>query len=244
MKKSILILSLLISASLYSKNFTVGAFATNSNNLFYTDNKVTYMPYLDIRYENFRFSGTELSANVFDHYNLSVDVFADFLDGYSLRASDMKDGYRSINRRRSQVAFGVGATYNLSDYFNGLSMNANFSKGKRGSHGELSLNQQMEIIPNFMGASIGVNGKYFSNSYTKYYFGISEDEVAGNITHDYNPSSATSLGANISLECYLNENISLNAFYKIDRYSKEIRKSPITKDGFVNTVGAGVKFSF
>ena len=108
---------------------------------------------------------------------------------------------------------------------------------------ELSLSYAYPVGEKFI-LSPSINAAYFSKKYTDYYFGVDRDELGGNITNEYNPDGAFEFGAGLSGIYSFTKHISAMIFVNVSKYSSEVRKSPITKDKTITSVGVGLKYTF
>ena len=155
----------------------------------------------------------------------------------------MDDGYKSIKKRKFQQTIGLKADIGLNEISEKLTLSPYFSVGNRGSQVGASLSYAYPVGEKFI-LSPSISATYFSKKYTDYYFGVDRDEVGGNITNEYNPDGAFEFGTGLAGVYSFTKHISGMIFVNISRYSSEVRKSPITKDKTIASVGAGLKYTF
>ena len=199
--------------------------------------------FVDMSYKNLYLEGTEIGAEFINTDRFSATVFAELQDGFSIKGSKMDDGYKSIKRRKFQQTFGIKADIGLNEISENLTLSPYFSVGNRGSQVGTSLSYAYPIGEKFV-LSPSINATYFSKKYTDYYFGVDRDELGGNITSEYNPDGAFEYGAGLAGIYSFTKHISGMIFVNISRYSSKVRKSPITKDKAIVSVGAGLKYTF
>lgn len=244
MKKIILTLAALAicsTATLAQENkFSVGM-GVGTTNHFYHGDEITFpTPFFDVRYDNFFITGTNIGYDVVSEDSITLSLFVKPFDGFPIKASKMDHDYDSIDERKTQIALGAIAAYDLPAY--DMTALVSFSGGERGFKGEASLVKpynfgSFTLIPS-------VSATFYSEDYTDYYFGIDSDERGGKIKDSYSPSSAYSLGINLAAEYYLTEKITLLAFLSADKFSSEIGDSPIIDNSTLLKMGVGAKYSF
>ena len=246
MKKYLLIVLALFSVTAmanddFKASVTVG-YGTNDS--VYKGREYYRIPaFINMSYKNLYLEGTEIGAEFINTDRFSATVFAEFQDGFSIKGSKMDDGYKSIKRRKFQQTIGLKADIGLNEISEKLALSPYFSVGKRGSQVGASLSYAYPIGEKFI-LSPSINATYFSKKYTDYYFGVDRDELGGNITNEYNPDGAFEFGAGLSGIYSFTKHISAMIFVNVSKYSSEVRKSPITKDKTITSVGVGLKYTF
>ena len=171
--------------------------------------------------------------------NLSVTGSVIFSDGFKLKPNEMKEGYRSIKKRNTQVAAGGSIGYN----FENIATNVSLQGGKRGMSGGMDVTVYLPITEKF-GTFAETNVTLYSKKYTDYYFGIKENEIGGKITSKYSPKSSYSYGFGVGSNYAFNDRFGVFALAGLTKYSKEIRKSPIVNNKTSYHVTVGTSFSF
>lgn len=244
MKKIILTLAALAicsTATLAQENkFSVGM-GVGTTNHFYHGDEITFpTPFFDVRYDNFFITGANIGYDVYNEDSVTLSLFVNPFDGFPIKASKLDHGYDSIDERKTQIALGAIAAYDLPAY--DMTALVSFAGGERGFKGEASLVKpynfgSFTLIPS-------VSATFYSEDYTDYYFGIDSDERGGKIKDSYSPSSAYSLGINLAAEYYLTDKITLLAFLSADKFSSEIGDSPIIDNSTLLKMGVGAKYSF
>lgn len=245
MKKLITFLSAFLicsSLSLAQENkLTVGAGVGTSNH-FYNGDSITFpIPVFDVRYDNFFISGWTMGYDIYNEDDLTMSLFLNPLDGFPIKGSKMDSGYKNIDERKTQAAVGMVVSYKL-DFYDMTALVA-VSGGERGMKGETRIFKPFRVTDSFaLIPSIGAS--FYSSDYTDYYFGIDSNELDRKITETYSPSTAYSIGLNLSAEYYLNDKITLLAFLSADKFSSEISDSPIIDNSTLFLMGVGAKYSF
>jgi len=199
--------------------------------------------FINMSYKNLYLEGTEIGAKFIDTERFDSSVFFELQDGHYIKPSKMDSGYRTIKKRKFQQTFGLKADVRLDEISKNLTLSPYFSVGNRGSQVGTSLSYAYPIGEKFV-LSPSINATYFSKKYTDYYFGVDRDELGGNITNEYNPDGAFEFGTGLAGVYSFTKHISGMIFVNVSRYSSEVRKSPITKDKTIASVGAGLKYTF
>ena len=210
-------------------------------NLYKTKKKSGYMPYATF---NSNFANLEISLGSLDYSqkiteDLSITGSVIFSDGFKLKPNEMKEGYRSIKKRNTQVAAGGRIGYN----FENIATNVSLQAGKRGMSGGMDVTVYLPITEKFV-TFAETNATLYSKKYTDYYFGIKDSEIGGKITSKYSPKSSYSYGFGVGSNYAFNDKFGVFALAGLTKYSKEIRKSPIVNNKTSYHVTVGTSFSF
>ena len=246
MKKYLLtILALFSVAAIANDDFKVSVTAGyGTGGSIYKGRESNGIPaFINMSYKNLYLEGTGIGAEFINTDRFSATVFAELQDGFSIKGSKMDDGYKSIKKRKFQQTIGLKADIGLNEISEKLTLSPYFSVGNRGSQVGASLSYAYPVGEKFI-LSPSISATYFSKKYTDYYFGVDRDEVGGNITNEYNPDGAFEFGTGLAGVYSFTKHISGMIFVNISRYSSEVRKSPITKDKTIASVGAGLKYTF
>lgn len=242
-KKYILIALILASSSLFANSFSVGGLAKKQNGLYKGVEDVNYLPYVNIKINNFYINGTELGYKFLDNSDFSLTAFSNLQDGYAIKAKNMDYGYKTINQRNKQITAGLKANFPFhikNEKFN-LSTSGEF--GKKGIKSTLNLSKFFRPLENLIFIP-NVNLKYFDKDYTRYYFGVKKSELGGAIKNEYNPSASYSIGLGLYTEYYFSKSFSVFTYLSAEKFSKQVKKSPITKADILTNIGLGLKYSF
>lgn len=210
-------------------------------NLYKTKKKSSYMPYATF---NSNFANLEISLGSLGYSqkiteDLSITGSVIFSDGFKLKPNKMKEGYRSIKKRNTQVAAGGRIGYN----FENIATNVSLQGGKRGMSGGVDVTVYLPITEKFV-TFAETNATLYSRKYTDYYFGIKENEIGEKITSKYSPKSSYSYGFSVGSNYAFNDRFGVFALAGLTKYSKEIRKSPIVNNKTRYHVTVGTSFSF
>ena len=238
MKKYLLtILALFSVAAIANDDFKVSVTAGyGTGGSIYKGRESNGIPaFINMSYKNLYLEGTGIGAEFINTDRFSATVFAELQDGFSIKGSKMDDGYKSIKKRKFQQTIGLKVDIGLNEISENLTLSPYFSVGNRGSQVGASLSYAYPIGEKFV-LSPSINATYFSKKYTDYYFGVDRDELGGN--------GAFEFGAGLAGIYSFTKHISGMLFVNISRYSSEVRKSPITKDKTIASVGAGLKYTF
>lgn len=208
------------------------------------DDNVTPLPLIDIRYDNFYVEGVNIGYQAYKNELLTMSIFLDPLAGFPVEGKDMKNGYKSIDDRETQAMLGIKGDFNISNI--DMRGTALVQAGEHGSKARVSLFKvismdKFRIIPS---AFIS----YYSADFSDYYFGISEKEVVRNnsskITGTYEADGALSAGLRITGDYSINDRLSLLIFLGAERFSDEIKDSPIVENSTIYSAGVGAKYFF
>lgn len=242
-KRHILTAIFLISNLAFSNSISVGGVVGKRSGLYRGSEDTLILPYIRANYNNLYIDGTQVGYKFLNTDVLGLTAYSNLYDGHSIKSSNMDYGYKSIEERKKQITGGLRLEAPLNIVGEKINLKTSVEAGKRGAHGKLELSKIIKfadnfvIIPNF-------NSRYFDKDYTRYYFGISESELGGAIKEKYRPNNSYTLGAGIYAEYFFNRAFSTFAYASLDKYSKQVRRSPIIKNDIVTNVGVGLKFSF
>lgn len=242
-KRYILATLLLISNLVYSNSISVGGAVGKRSGLYKGSEDTVILPYVKANYANFYIDGTQVGYKFLNTDVLDLTVYSSLQDGHSIKASNMDYGYKSINERKKQITGGLKLEAPLNIVGEDINLRTSIEAGRRGAHGKLELSKVIKFADNFI-IIPNLNSRYFEKDYTRYYFGISDNELGGAIKERYRPDNAYTLGVGIYSEYFFNRAFSMFAYAALDKYSKEVRRSPIIKNDIVTNVGVGLKFSF
>ncbi|BBM58245.1 MltA-interacting protein MipA [Leptotrichia trevisanii] len=246
MKKLVLLATLLNAVTIFAEKedghknkISIGG--AYFQDMYKTKKRSGYMPYATF---NSNFANLEISLGSLGYRqeiteNLSVTGSVIFSDGFKLKPNEMKEGYRSIKKRNTQVAAGGSIGYN----FENIATNVSLQGGKRGMSGGMDVTVYLPITEKF-GTFAETNVTLYSKKYTDYYFGIKENEIGGKITSKYSPKSSYSYGFGVGSNYAFNDKFGVFALAGLTKYSKEIRKSPIVNNKTSYHVTVGTSFSF
>ena len=232
MKKLVLLATLLNAVTIFAEKedghknkISIGG--AYFQDMYKTKKRSGYMPYATF---NSNFANLEISLGSLGYRqeiteNLSVTGSVIFSDGFKLKPNEMKEGYRSIKKRNTQVAASGSIGYN----FENIATNVSLQGGKRGMSGGMDVTVYLPITEKF-GTFAETNVTLYSKKYTDYYFGIKENEIGGKITSKYSPKSSYSYGFGVGSNYAFNDRFGVFALAGLTKYSKEIRKSPIVNN--------------
>ncbi|MGL4687070.1 MAG: MipA/OmpV family protein [Fusobacteriaceae bacterium] len=206
------------------------------------DSKAFALPLLDIEYNDFYIKGLSVGYNLYKNDAFTMSLFLDPLTGYAVKAKDMKDGYNKIDDRDTQAMFGAEVEMNTG--ISEIRTAVRFQAGKEGGSGKWSIYRafkadKLVIIPS-------VYASYFTSDYTDYYFGVSSSEASKNkyIDKSYNADGAASMGMALAGEYSFNEKLSIMMFLGVEKFSDEIKNSPIVENDVIFITGLGAKYYF
>ncbi|MGL4403038.1 MAG: MipA/OmpV family protein [Fusobacteriaceae bacterium] len=208
------------------------------------DNNAVPFPLLDIKYDNFYVQGMNIGYQAYRNDLLTMSIFLDPLAGFPVEGEDMKKGYKFIDDRETQAMLGVKADFDLSNI--DMRGTALFQAGEHGSKARATLFKvismdKFKIIPSAFVS-------YFTADFSDYYFGISEKEVlrgtGSKITGTYEADGAFSAGLKITGDYAVNDRLSLVIFLGAEKFSDEIKDSPIVENSTIYSAGVGAKYFF
>lgn len=245
MNKKILLtmLALITTTTFANVSVSIGGVVGKQSGLYRGSEDTKYLPYINAKYENFYIRGFEIGYKFLDTDILDLTAYSNLQDGHSIKGSNMEYGYRTINSRKKQITGGLRLEAPLNVLEETINLTTTLEGGRRGIHGGLKLSKPFYLANNFIIAP-NVNSKYFSKDYTRYYFGTTNEEIGGAIEKAYKPDNAYSIGVGLYAEYYFNKAFSIFGNIDIDKYSNEVRKSPIIKNQAVTNISVGAKYSF
>lgn len=211
------------------------------------DASARIFPIIDIMYGDLYIKNLDIGYNILkeDWYTFSIFVNPLSAAMFSIEGSDMSHGYRNIDDRKYQTM--LGGKIDVKTGIAGIKSSASLQGGKEGAMGSISLykpysvNEKIRIL-----SSVSYN--LYSEDFTDYYFGITNNEVRKSnfdkLTKSYSPDSSSSISLRLASEYIYNSNISLSAFLGIEKYSDEISESPIVENEILFVSGVGAKYNF
>ena len=271
MKKIILFMFILLSTWSFSESniptkeveskykFSLGFMTGYGNKLYQTDkDKINYIPFITLERENFYVKGTEMGYKNQINSKLTLTGFSQLFGGIGLQGtggvmggiqldnSDMKDGYKGIKDRDTQVEFGLRVGYNTN--FKKIKLVGEIRGGNKGRAGKISairpiiMNRKFIIIPQ-------VNFSLLNEDMIDYYFGVSEDEVNDSRNtkldrvYDANKFGFAS-ATGISIRYGFTPQLSIIYVTEIQYVGDEIGDSPIVDNRVNYFAGLGLIYYF
>lgn len=248
MKKRILLIFLALSAVAVAAEGiqTVGVAGNYSTSMYRGKNQIRPLPLVNLNYNRFFIKGLKPGFTLYEEpqfkVNALIDPLGGYFDGWTIKGSDMDKGYDEIDTRKSQFMYGLDVDFEFSEELIG---NINYLFGSKGSKGELSLtyiipvSERLVILPS-------ANVKYYQSKWVDYYTGVSKEEVNKNTKIDktHKGSDSFSVGASITVEYAVTEQLSANTFVGVEYFGDKISDSPIVKDSHRVYGGIGVRYSF
>lgn len=247
MKNRILLMFLALSAIVTAEGIqTVGVAGNYSTSIYKGKNQIRPLPLVNLNYNRFFIKGLKPGFTLYEEpqfkVNALIDPLAGYFDGWTIKGSDMDNGYDELDTRKSQFMYGLDVDFEFSEEVIG---NINYLFGSKGSKGELSLtyiipvNERLVILP-----SAGV--KYYQSKWVDYYTGVSSEEVSKNTKIDktYKGKDSFSASASLTVEYAVTEQLSANTFVGVEYFGDKISDSPIVKDNHRVYGGIGVRYSF
>lgn len=250
MKKNIfgiLALASIFSTTSFSSENKIGiGVGLGTSNKLYKKEDREYLPIptMDIEYGPLYIKGMSIGLNLIKDDIFAISLFVDPYNGFSAKGKDMKDGYKNIDERKYQAMFGakIDANTGLNDIRTMLTLKT----GEHGTVGRASIyktfriNDKLTLIP-----TIGMSG--YSGDYSDYYFGVSSGE-ANRSKYDklteYKANEAYSFDAGLIADYKLTDDIALNSFLGVNKFSDEISESPIVENDVIYMVSIGARYYF
>lgn len=224
--------------------FSMMSFSVNNNaseigvginverSLYYSKDRIMTSPFLelDLSLGNFYMRGTAGIGKIGYEQpltdNFSAEIFVTPFDGFPIKAKDLLPEYQSIKERKTQFTVGGGFNYYSDKWNAGISLEG--KGGKRGASGNMTLIKAFPVTDRFV-ISPYISATYYSSQYTRYYFGIKKSELGGNIKSVYKPKSAYSTSIGINTDYAVTKHLGIGVSVGWDKYSEQIKKSPIIK---------------
>ncbi len=229
----------------------LGVGANFEHSIYYSKHKTMTSPFLalDLSFGNFYMRGaagiSEIGYEQPFTDNFSVSLFVNPFDGFPIKGKDLLSGYQSIQERKTQFAFGWGLDYNLNGLF-GWKDTFISMEGKSGKHGassNVTLAKSFEVTKDWT-VTPYIGSSYYSSKYTDYYFGIKKSELGGKLTAVYKPKEAYATHVGINTDYAFTDNFGMGLTVGWDKYSKEIKQSPIIKRDSQLTSSLSLYFIF
>ena len=269
MKKLILIIFTLLSVLSFSDDnktteeseykLSLGFMTGYGSNLYnISGNDLSYIPFIGFERENLYILGTEIGYKHKLNSRLELTGFSQLfggagilgaggtISGTQLSSSDMEDGYKGIDSRKTQVEFGLRLGYNTN--FQRVKILGEVKGGERGAVAKISAVRPF-IITNKLFIIPQINFSLLNENMIDYYFGVTEDEVndsaSTKLDEAYNPDNfgyAPSVG--VSVRYSINPKFSVFSITEIQYVNDEIGDSPIVDNRANYFVGLGFKYNF
>lgn len=271
MKRIILFIFILLSVLSFSENnvpekeagpkykFSLGYMAGYGSKLYHIEEKQPhYVPIITLESKNLYVLGTEIGYRYRLNSKLTLTGFSQLFGGIALQGvggvigatqldnSDMEDGYKGIEDRKTQVEFGLRLGYNTG--FQRVKLLGEVRGGKIGGSGKISalrpivVTDKLLIIPQ-------INLSLLDKNMVDYYLGVSEDEVNDprnyKLDKAYDPDKfafASSIGLTGIYQ--FTENWSAFGLAEIQYVADEIGNSPIVDNRANYFVGLGLRYDF
>ena len=247
MKNRILLMFLTLSAIAAAEGIqTVGVAGNYSTSIYKGKNQIRPLPLVNLNYNRFFIKGLKPGFTLYEEpqfkVNAIIEPLGGYFDGWTVKGSNMDNGYDEIDTRKTQFMYGLDIDFEFSEEVIG---NINYLFGSKGSKGELSLtyiipvSERLVILP-----SAGV--KYYQSKWVDYYTGVSSEEVSKNTKIDktYKGKDSFSASASITVEYAVTEQLSANTFVGVECFGDKISDSPIVKDNHRVYGGIGIRYSF
>lgn len=250
MKKILILLGALtvLSTTALGNKTGVGLGVGVANSLYKgIDSKAYPIPLFDIEYGNFYVAGTDIGYKMWQNDMYTLSFFANPLEGYRVKASDMEEGYKDIEDRDLQ--FMGGLRLDADTGLMGIKTAVALSGGQHGAKGRLGFYKPYSVTEKFVIVP-GIHSIYYSKDFTDYYFGVDSKELGSNrkdnykLTSTYSPDSAYSVGINIVGEYRFRDNLAMSFFVGAEKFSKEIGDSPLVDEDYIIMGGTGIKYYF
>lgn len=271
MKKIILVLFTLLSVCSFSENnistkeeeskykFSLGFMTGYGSKLYQIDQKeMSYIPFITLERKNLYIRGTEIGYRHKLNSKLTLTGFSQLFGGVTLQGvggaigatqlnnSDMKDGYKGINDRKTQVEFGLRLGYNTN--FQRIKLVGEVRGGQRGGSGKISVIRPF-VVTNKLLIIPQINLSLVDKNMVDYYFGVSENEVndsrSTKLDEIYEPNKfAYASAVGISIRYKFTPNWSAFGLTEIQYVADEIGDSPIVDNRANYFVGLGLRYDF
>ncbi|MCF0162363.1 MAG: MipA/OmpV family protein [Fusobacterium necrophorum] len=246
MKKTLVILGFLsFNILTYSQEKTtslsIGVSGSYSKDIYKSKEKEkpSFLPVIFINYKGLYLNLSEMGYNFPISNNITLSAYSNFSDGYPIKRKDLEDGFQTLKNRKSQVVGGGRISYSTDIFQSSLFLQG----GKRGNSSgvEMSLNFPLTDKLSFV---TGVNYTMYSKKFTNYYFGVSKEEIGGELKSTYSPKASSSYGAEISFEYQITDPLLLTVTLSATNYSKQIKNSPFVKDRINSSTTVGLQYLF
>ena len=242
----------------FNSKFSIGAMTGVGSRLYKTHtHKTPFVPVFGGEVEGLYLLGTEIGYKKQINEKLSLTGFTQIFGGLSLQGiggalggaaldnSDMKEGYRGINDRKTQMEYGIRVGYNLNKE---LKLVGEVRGGEYGGTGKGSIIRPIMVSRRFI-LIPQLNLTLLNKNISNYYFGVTESEANNSeswkIDNKYEIDRitvATSIGLTGSY--YLTRKLSIFALTELQYVGDEISDSPIVDTNINYFVGTGLRYTF
>jgi outer membrane protein len=239
--------------------FSLGAMAGYSSNLYQVEkDEVSYIPFITLERENLYIRGTEFGYKHRLNSRFVLTGFSQLFGGIKLQGvggalgavqlnnSDMKDGYKGINDRDTQVEVGLRLGYDTK--FKKVKLLGELRGGERGNSGKISAMRPFRITNKFM-IIPQISLSLLDKNMADYYFSVDEDEVNDSRSTKLNEvyeidkfAYASAVGVSTSYK--FTSKWSVFGLAELQYVSDEIGDSPIVDNRANYFVSLGIKYNF
>lgn len=243
MKKLLLLLGLIITASQITYSNSIGIAYGVTSPIYHSDKNDYVLPLVDLKYKDFFVTGDNpyglaIGYNVIKTDNYVLSLYGLPFGGYDMKAKDMKTGYKTIDDRKTTLMGGIDFTY-YSGFFDVVS-SVSLEYGEHGGNANLRISRPYFVTPKFSLVPTLVYTHYNSD-FIDYYFGVEKHEL--NKT-TYNGKSSYRYGIGLLGDYKLTDHFSITAFTGVSKVSDGISNSPIANKDVIFLFGTGVLYTF
>lgn len=225
---------------------TVGIGYGVTSSIYHSDENGYVLPLIDVEYNDFFIKGSTtyglaLGYKVLEEDNYVLSLYGVPFGGFSVEASDMKDGYKNIDDRDTKFMGGAELVY-YPGYFN-IVTSVSGEYGEEGGNLSLRVSRPYRVTDKFTVVPT-LNYTYYNSDLIDYYFGVEPHELDKNILYTYDGKAAHRYGIGLLGDYRFNDSISIVGFTGVTKLSSGITNSPISDKEIIYLFGTGVVYTF
>lgn len=244
----------------FDYKLSLGFMIGNENILYKVNDEKDYniSPFIDFEVNNIYISGSEIGYKYQFNKQTEITAFTQLLGGLTLqgvgsafgsgklKGSKMKDGYKGIDDRKSQVEVGLRGDYETN--FNDIQLSGEIHGGEIGSTAKLSILKPQHITDKFLFIP-EFTFTLMDKNLVNHYFGVTKHQAMNSKSYKIDKSYQTSkLGHAFSLGLTgiydINSDWSIFALSEVQFLSDNISNSPLLNDKTSYFLGVGLRYQF
>ncbi|MGL6121271.1 MAG: MipA/OmpV family protein, partial [Fusobacteriaceae bacterium] len=205
-------------------------------------NAASFQWYAIVKYYSFSFVGSEITYNVYKNDYVSTGLVGWLYNGYDVKPEKMKEGYKTIHERELSHMAGLTVTLPLGQKY--VEPYVALVGGPKGA--QLRGTLSFPYSP-FRGLYFTpyITGKFYTDEFSNYYFGVTESELGEKLTSTYELNSGYELIGGLNIMAFVNENLGFNLSGRALAFSNEIKDSPIVRDqSYTTTFSFSMFYNF
>lgn len=207
------------------------------------DHYSTTVPFINLSYKNFySFGGINNGYNIYRGEKLILNIASQYrFSGHS--KSDFDSYLKEVPEVHDPIMIGLSASYPIGTFL----ITSNILHNTRGDNDEntAAIGVLSEVpLTNFILLGY-LSYELMSNSYTNNYFGIPNSNYTTPKIKAYDIKGIGSAFRFTGVLVYsFNKNIDIFTYFYSERFSQNIKNSPLINDNDLNMIGIGTTYTF